>query len=127
MALLYEKSATWRWLVQQARQSNARLLGISGAFVVIGMGTGTAIYAFSEWFSGGAEKRAANYRAAIRHDPEAQRYAAHSRDALRALFEQRTDRAKEGLDSAPVERSAALPKIPQVAWHPKASATDSRP
>jgi hypothetical protein len=124
MALLYEKSATWRWLVQQARRSTAGLLGVSGAFTVIGLGTGAALYAFSEWFSGGAEKRAANYRAAMRHDPEAQRYALHSRNALRAVFEQRAEQGKAVPDP---NCPKTLPKIPQVAWHPKANPTNSRP
>jgi hypothetical protein len=120
MALLYEKSATWRWLVQQARRSTAGLLRVSGAFIAIGMGTGVAIYAFSEWFSGGAEVRAANYRAAMRHDPEAKRYADHSRDALRALFAQRADQQTVEPETSSEKSSIALPKIPRVAWHPKA-------
>lgn len=133
MALLYEKSATWRWLVHQSKQSPLHMLAVSGGILAAFYGLGQGVYALQQYYAGDGEERAREFRAEMQRDREAQRYAAHSRRALASMFAQlRNDKgngssaneargrgsAAEGEEEEREEQERV--KLPGVAWHPRA-------
>ncbi|KAK4536268.1 hypothetical protein CDCA_CDCA08G2293 [Cyanidium caldarium] len=123
MSLLYGKSALWRWLVYQTTLSPWRALAVSGSFLAVGLGTGWALLGANERFGGGgAAARDAELRRKLARDPEAQRYAQHSKDALAAIFAQvQSPSNTPSLPRDATHTSAQPLRIPGVAWHPRAS------
>lgn len=88
MALLFEKSATWRWLVYQSKQSPLRMLVVSGGIFATFYGVGKGVQAAQQLYAGDEEGRARELRERLKSDREAQRYASHSRRALASVFAQ---------------------------------------
>mmetsp|Transcript_34786 Transcript_34786/g.85130 ORF Transcript_34786/g.85130 Transcript_34786/m.85130 type:complete len:150 (-) Transcript_34786:46-495(-) len=121
LALLYERSALWRWVVLNSKGNPL----FTAVFSVVtcagfyGLGKGTM------WLSNTAQPSREEMELQVKKDPHAEWYAGHSREAMRALIEQtKSEKADIGsstnLPKSALDRSVVPTgvKIPGVAWHP---------
>lgn len=149
MALLFEKSVSWRRLVAATR--NPRVMAaFTAASVAAAAGVAVATQSVTDATGGAASTAAAS--ATVARDWEAARYAAHSKRALGVLFDDvrgRGEAASAGSRSgaasagpsdgdgggghadggggggrAPAAIDYRAIKLPGVAWHPAVAAKE---
>lgn len=112
MALLYERSRTWRAIVR-ATQNRFVLAGFFG--VTVG---GASLIAWSSQKATDvvAEETRKDMEQLKRKDIETARYAKHSKAALGKMFN-----SVRGIEEeAPAEGAPPAMKLPPIQWHPGA-------
>ena len=119
MALLYEKSAVWRAIVHATR--NPRVLTL---FAVVTVGGAYVVAKASRSVTDKyTEETEAQMKDVVKRDKEAARYAAHSKKALAAMFDNIKQRRGVEVDSEAPHNKNPI-KLPGLAWHPMAVKRD---
>lgn len=112
MALLYERSRTWRAIVR-ATQNPVILAGFFGATVA-----GASLIAWGSQMAtdAAAEETKKEMEHLKRKDIETARYARHSKVALGKMFN-----SVRGIEEeAPAKDAPPSMKLPPIQWHPGA-------